>query len=89
MGADNVSEEHTIGVTQHALLSSDYLLYPSQYMCEKMLNAYKINDIYSGKVLMEGYPRNDVFFDENQRNKVKSELNLNDKEVLVYMPTYI
>ena len=88
MGADNVSEEHTIGVTQHALLSSDYLLYPSQYMCEKMLNAYKINDIYSGKVLMEGYPRNDVFFDENQRNKVKSELNLNDKEVLVYMPTY-
>ena len=48
----------------------------------------KINDIYSGKVLMEGYPRNDVFFDENQRNKVKSELNLNDKEVLVYMPTY-
>ena len=30
MGKDNVSEEHRVANIQHALLSSDYLLYPNE-----------------------------------------------------------
>ena len=88
MGFDNTSEEHRIGSIQHAFLSSDYLLYPNEYMKEKMLNSYMIDKIYPGKILMEGYPRNSVFFDNERRDELKSILNLENKEIFIYMPTF-
>ena len=88
MGFKNTPEEHRIGNAQHPLLSSDYLLYPNDYMMEKMLNGYMIEKIYSGKVLLEGYPRNSVFFDSDKREEFKKLYKLQDKEVFVYMPTF-
>ena len=88
MGFDNIAEEHRIANVQHPLLSSDYLIYPNDYMREKMMNAYMIDRIYPGKILLEGYPRNSVFFDENKRAKFKELLNLKDKEIFIYMPTF-
>ena len=88
MGIDNASEEHRIGNVQHPFLSADYLLFPNDFVCEKMINAYMIEKIYSGKILIEGYPRNSVFFDNERREELKSEFNLKDKEIFVYMPTY-
>ena len=85
MGKDNVAEEHRLGNVQHPLLSSDYLLYPNHYMKEKMLNAYMIEKIFPGKILMEGYPRNSVFLKESW---LKDKLGLEDKEIFVYMPTF-
>ena len=66
MGKDNIAEEHRLGNVQHPLLSSDYLLYPNEYMMEKMLESYMIEKIYPGKILLEGYPRNSVFFKESK-----------------------
>ena len=88
MGIDNRSEEYTIGSVQHSLLSADYLLYPNNYMREKMINAYLIDKIYPGKILMEGYPRNSIFFDDERREELKSKLKLKDKEIFIYMPTF-
>ena len=88
MGVDNRSEEHTIGSVQHSLLSSDYLLYPNYYMLERMMNAYLLEKVYPGKILMEGYPRNSAFFDEERREDLKSKLKLKDKEIFIYMPTF-
>ena len=88
MGKDNPSEIVSIGHIQHSLLSSDYLLYPNHYMCEKMTNAYMIGKCYPGKVLFEGYPRNSVFFDDKRRFDLKNKLNYSDKEIFVYMPTF-
>ena len=85
MGKDNVAEEHRLGNVQHPLLSSDYLLYPNDYMMEKMLNAYMIEKIYPGKILLEGYPRNSVFFNESW---LKKDLGLENYEIFVYMPTF-
>ena len=47
-----------------------------------------IEKIYHGKILLEGYPRNSVFFDEERKEELKKELNLQDKEIFVYMPTF-
>lgn len=88
MGVDNTSEEHRIGNIQHPLLSSDYLLYPNEYMREKMMNGYMIEKIYSGKMLMEGYPRNSVFFSDEKKEEIKNKLGLNNKEIFIYLPTY-
>ena len=85
MGKDNIAEEHRIGNVQHPLLSSDYLIYPNDYMMEKMLDAYMIERIYPGKILLEGYPRNSVFFTHSE---LKPQLGLSDYEIFVYMPTF-
>ena len=88
MGIDYASEIASIGHIQHPLLSSDYLLYPNEYMMDIMLRAYQIEKIYPGKVLLEGYPRNAVFFDDKRRLEVKEKLGFEDREVFIYMPTY-
>lgn len=88
MGRDNVGEEHRVGFVQYSLLCSDYLLYPNDYMKEKMINAFMIEKIFPGKMLMEGYPRNSVFFDDTRKEELKSDLGLKDYEIFVYMPTF-
>ena len=88
MGSDNIPEEHRLGNVQHPFLAADYLLYPNDFMYEKMINAYMIEKMYPGKILLEGYPRNSVFFDETRRLEVKGQLGLSDMEVFIYMPTF-
>ena len=85
MGRDNPGEITSIGHIQHCLLSSDYLIYPNDYMMDKMMNSYMIEKIYPGNVLLEGYPRNSVFF---KKSDLRNRLGLDDKEIFVYMPTY-
>ena len=88
MGKYIPTEEHKIGTVQHFFLSSDYMLFPSEYMKEKMLRSYMVDKVASGKALMEGYPRNSVFFDKSQRAVVRKELGFDGKSVYAYMPTH-
>ena len=88
MGVHNMPEEHRTGNVQHPFLSSDYLLYPNDYMREKMLTAFMIDKMYPGKILMEGYPRNSIFFDQKRAQELKEKLNYSDKQLFIYMPTY-
>lgn len=88
MGVHNMPEEHRTGNVQHPFLSSDYLLYPNDYMREKMLTAFMIDKMYPGKILMEGYPRNSIFFDQKRAQELKDKLNYSDKQLFIYMPTY-
>lgn len=88
VGRDFRQKEHELGFMQNTLINSDYLIFPSDYAKEKILNAYMIEKIYPGKILMEGYPRNSVFFDNERRNDIKSKLNLESYEIFAYMPTY-
>ena len=78
MGFDNVPEQHRLGNVQHTFLSADYLLYPNDYMMDKMMKSYMVEKIYPGKILLEGYPRNSVFFCDSQ---LKDKLGLADKEI--------
>lgn len=88
MGKYNIPERHSMGNIQRCLLFSDYLLFPNDYMKEKMLESYNIDTSFKGEVLCEGYPRNSVFFDEDNSEKIRREFNLSDKKVCVYMPTW-
>ena len=88
MGKYNIPEEYRVGHVQYVLMSSDYLIYPNDYMKDKMLDSYIIDKIYSGQILLEGYPRNSVFFDNEKRNKFKAIFNLENKEIFIYMPTF-
>ncbi|MBQ9118437.1 MAG: CDP-glycerol glycerophosphotransferase family protein [Lachnospiraceae bacterium] len=89
MGRDVWNRAYAIGNVQRNFLISDYLLYPNDYMKEKMMNAYMLHNTWKGKALLEGYPRNSVFFDNEERGReLKEELGIADKKMIVYMPTW-
>lgn len=67
MGIDNRPEEHTMSPIQYDFMISDYLVYPNEYTKNKMIDSYLVRDIFNQKILMEGYPRNSVFFDKKKK----------------------
>lgn len=88
MGKDINSSQIEIGNVQKNFFMSDYLLYPNEYTLEKMKDSYFLNNLYKGKYILEGYPRNSIFFDKKSRQEIRDELELNDKKVIAYMPTW-
>ncbi|SFA82422.1 CDP-glycerol glycerophosphotransferase [Acetitomaculum ruminis DSM 5522] len=70
------------------LVQADYLLFPSLYMEEKMAGAYMLENLYQGEVFHEGYPRNTVFFDEEKTLEMRKKLDIGQKKLFVYMPTF-
>lgn len=79
---------HNIGNTQKNFIASDFLLYPNEYTKEHMIEDYMIENLCSNTYLLEGYPRNTAFFDDDLKNKIKKEFDLNDKKIIAYMPTW-
>lgn len=71
-----------------SFLLSDYLLAPSEFVEEKLIDSMQINGLWNGKVLYGGYPRNSALLDSNYREELRDELGVSDKHVYVYMPTF-
>lgn len=88
MGRDNQDERVTMGNVMRNLLMADYLLFPNIYMEEKMSHAYMLPNLYQGKVLREGYPRNSIFFDLERGKETKRQLGYEGKQLSIYMPTF-
>lgn len=88
MGQDVEDRIYAMGNVQRNLLMADYLVYPNDFMREKMVSAYGLEDLYQGTILCEGYPRNSVFFDANAGSNIRGELGLEGKKVYIYMPTW-
>lgn len=88
MGKDVDNQAYSMGNVQKSLLLSDYLLYPSDYMRNIMIKAYCMDNLYKGKILCSGYPRNSVFFYPEEGKLLRTKLNMADKKVFAYMPTW-
>lgn len=88
LGRSDASEYHTLGNIQRNFVKSDFLLYPNEYTRDIMLEDYMLENIAGGRVMLSGYPRNEIFFDEEARARVRDELMLEGKRTYVYMPTY-
>lgn len=79
---------HAIGNVQKNFIISDYLLYPNEYMMNHMVRDYMLENISNAKIMLAGYPRNTVFFDKKRKEEIRKEQNIDDKQVIAYMPTY-
>lgn len=88
MGRHVKDRIYAMGNVQKNLLMADYLIYPNDFMRERMVDAYELQNLYQGTILCEGYPRNSVFFDKNIGNNIRKELGLEYKKVFIYMPTW-
>lgn len=73
---------------QRNFLQSSYLLHPNQYTMCHMMEDYNLNNLYTGKVILSGYPRNSIFLDKNAAKVVREMYHMEDKEVFAYMPTW-
>ena len=88
MGKRVTAERHSLGNIQRGFSQADYLVYPNRFMEKVMLRDYMVENICSGKVMHEGYPRNTVFFNEARRQEMRRLLGIENKKVYVYMPTH-
>ena len=79
---------HDLGNIQKNFIIADYLLYPNEYTMNHMIEDYMIQNLSNAKIILAGYPRNSVFFDENLKSRIREEENLKNKEIFVYMPTW-
>lgn len=74
-------------------LMADYLIGPNEHTSNVLLNAYKLNGLFDGKVLQGGYPRIDLTF--NTKKEVileklrKAQVCLDEhKPTILYTPTW-
>ncbi|MGN1481084.1 CDP-glycerol glycerophosphotransferase family protein [Porcipelethomonas sp.] len=88
MGRDVPSEIYSMGNIERNFLISDYLIYPNEYMKEKMISAYMLDGVFKGTVLNTGIPRNSIFFHPEKAKAMKEKLGFSDKQLFAYMPTW-
>lgn len=73
---------------QHNFLQADYLLFPNEFTKDHMMEDYNLNELYTGKTVVCGYPRNSIFMDAEGGKRLKKELGYEDKTLYTYMPTW-
>lgn len=76
-------------------VQADYLLAANPFMADQMYqSAYKLDGIYRGTIIEEGYPRVDrQYLDDAQRDDVRrrlvaSGIPLGDRKIVLYAPTW-
>lgn len=77
-----------LGNVQSQFLASDFLLYPNEYTKERMVDGFMLSELFTHKILVEGYPCNDIFYDEAESRRVRANLGVTRNKVFVYMPTW-
>lgn len=88
VGRANKINPHAIGKKQRNFLMSDYIVCPNKRTLEIIRKDYMLDNIYSGKYIVSGLPKNDIFFSEEQKEKLKKKINVDNKNIIVYAPTY-
>ncbi len=88
MGRSVPQREYALGNVQRNFLIADYLLYQNEFSKDVFLEDYMIKDLYPGRRLLTGYPRNSVFFQKDRYSQIRREGGLDGRQVIVYMPTW-
>lgn len=87
LGKSTENDFFDIANVQKNFVVSDYLLYPSEYMKDIMIEDYMLKGIANNKIMLCGYPRNEVFLRDDMQ-EVKEKNGLEQKTLIAYMPTW-
>lgn len=90
LGYDNIYDVSFVGNARRAFTTADYILFPNQYMSEKMIQSFRMSVelCENNKFVYEGYPRNNIFYREEINEKIIKDKGLIGKKIFVYMPTW-
>ena len=78
----------SMGTGQHSMLQASHLMFPNEFTRKVMMEDYNLDRLYTGKVIMSGYPRNQVFLQDGKAEEIRKRFELADKTVYAYMPTW-
>ncbi len=87
LGKSTENDFFDIANVQKNFVMADYLLYPSNYMMDIMIKDYMIQGLANNKIMLCGYPRNEVFLRNDVKN-IKKQLGISAKTLIAYMPTW-
>ncbi len=74
-------------------ISADYLISPNEHTTNMFLNSYKLNGVYNGEIIEEGYPRIDLTFNTDSATFQSYLRGLGvaldkNKKTILYAPTW-
>lgn len=87
LGKATANDFFDIANVQKNFVMADFLLYPSEYMRDIMLRDYMLPGLAKNKILLSGYPRNEIFLSAGSE-QIRRELELEGKQLIAYMPTW-
>ncbi len=93
LGYDHPLAKISVSNTVRNFIQSDYLISANSFLTEIYTRAYKLDGIYKGKIIEEGYPRLDTVVKTERKDvikllkkeKVKVDEN---KKIVLYAPTW-
>ncbi len=88
LGKGIKGERFAIGNAQSNFLKADLMLYPNEHTKNVIQNDYMIENFGTGRMAMTGYPRNEVFFSDETRDRMRSRFDMGSKRVFAYLPTW-
>ncbi len=88
LGYSYVEDVAFTGGQKKSFIMADYNLFPNEYTMEHMIESYRLSDNLTGTILLNGYPRNAVFFDRDAARRLRIQMELENKRVYAYMPTW-
>ena len=93
MGYDMVEGNSGSANTVRNFLHADYLLSANEVMTKMYLKSYKLEGILPGKVIEEGYPRNDFLLNTKREEEIRLLRSYgisveDDKEIILFAPTW-
>ena len=88
MGVATLDGARGIGNVQRNYFMADYALFPNDFTRDIFMDDYLLRTQFSGRAVMLDYPRNDAFFDDAMRARVRREQGIENKKIYAYMPTW-
>ena len=93
MGFDMVDGNSGSANTIRNFLHADYLLSANEIMTNMYLKSYKLEEVLPGKILEEGYPRNDFLFNTDKQSEIKLLESYGisvdkNKKIVLFAPTW-
>lgn len=91
LGSDkNYRCNHSDGIKQRDFINADYILCPNRFTQRHLLEAYRVNNLATGKVALSGYPRTGTLLNTSTEKKEHLEKLLapHGETLYAYMPTW-
>ena len=88
LGKKKKHDHAVIGNEQKNFFDTDYLLCPNEFTAECFLDDYMLANFAKGKLLLAGYPRNEILQQPELYENVRKRLKAEDKQVIAYLPTW-
>lgn len=88
LGKSDIKNAKSLANIQKNYLMADYALFPNELTKNVFMKDYMLENLYKGNILMCDYPRNSLLLDVEIQENIRSKLNLEDKQLIAYMPTW-